>query len=69
MVEEHVVVRTQTQYIVRGIPPMVWRTERPDVCSLFIRTGKTLQSDSAHLASVVVEGFDLSCLSSVSDKS
>jgi hypothetical protein len=62
MVEEHVVVGAQAEYVVRGVRPVVWRSERPDVRSLRVGTGKSLQARAAHLAPVVIEGFDPSCL-------
>src|SRR5215217_5937885 len=48
-------IRTQAEDIVPRIRTVVGRTKRAYVSSFCIRTGRTLQAGSAHLASTLVE--------------
>jgi hypothetical protein len=41
VIEEHVVVRTQTEDVIRGVRSAVRGSERPDVRGFRVRTGKT----------------------------
>ena len=54
MVEEHMVVGAQAEYVVGGVRPIVRCPKRADVRSLRVGTGEPFQPCSAHLASIVV---------------
>jgi hypothetical protein len=65
VVEEYVMVGTQAEDVVWRVRPVVWGPERPDVRGLRVRSAEAVQAHAAHLAPVVVELLDLSCLSGV----
>src|SRR5215208_5311346 len=62
VVKEHVVVGTQAEDVIRRVGSVVGCSERSDVRGLGVGTGWGLQSHPAHLAPVVVELLDSSCL-------
>jgi hypothetical protein len=42
MIEEHMVIGAQAEYVVRRVGTVVGRPKRADVCGLGIRTGNPL---------------------------
>ena len=58
VVEKHAVVGAQTQYVLRNIVSVVRSAKWANVCGLSVRAGEPHEPDAAHLALVVVEGFD-----------
>jgi hypothetical protein len=67
VVEEYVVVGTKAQDVLWRVRPVVRGPERPDVRGLRVGTGEAFQPYPAHLASVIVQFFDSSCLLRVSN--
>lgn len=57
LVEQHVVVRTQTEHVVSGVGSVKRATERPDVRSFSVRPCRRFKSLAADLALVIVQPF------------